>query len=99
MEHLTTLRAAQTTVALTRTVGFVRDHNVDIDSIRMDSQKSADLLATAKSLRVRMEYVSPAVHQPNRAERAIRTAKNHIIASRAGFNPDCPTTYLDKCIW
>jgi hypothetical protein len=35
------------------------------------------------------------VKGPNRAERAVRTAKNHIIATRAGFHPDCSHgTYL-----
>ena len=33
-----------------------------------------------------------------RSERAIRTAKNHILATRAGFHRDCPHTYIDKCL-
>ncbi len=36
--------------------------------------------------------------EDNRSERAIQTAKNHIISIRAGFHRDCPTTYLDKCV-
>jgi hypothetical protein len=38
------------------------------------------------------------VKNPNRAERAIRTAKNHMIATRAGFHPDCLHAYLEKCL-
>jgi hypothetical protein len=48
---------------------------------------------------MRMELVPPYVKNPNRAERAIRTAKNHIIATRAGFHPHCPHIYLDKCLF
>ncbi len=43
-----------------------------------------------------LSSVSPYDKSANRAERAIRTAKNHIIAVRAGFHRDCPPTYLDK---
>jgi hypothetical protein len=34
----------------------------------------------------------------NRAERSIRTAKNHIIATRAGFLLDFSHAILDKCL-
>jgi hypothetical protein len=99
LEPLTTLRAAQTVAAMTRAVAFFRSRNVHLVRIRMDNQKSADLVQAAAELKLKLEYVTPFAHQPNRAERAIRTAKNHIIASRAGgFHPHSPTTYLDKCM-
>ncbi len=63
MEPLTTLRAAQTTAVLTRTVTFFRGHNVDIAFLHMDNQKSVDLMKTAKELDVKVEFVSPYVHQ------------------------------------
>jgi hypothetical protein len=53
----------------------------------------------AKELDVKSNLVSPYVKNPNRSERAIRTAKNHMIATRVGFHPDCPHTYLDKCLF
>ncbi len=52
----------------------------------------------AKTLGLQMELVPPHVKNPDRAERAIRTAKNHVIATRAGFHPHCPHFYLDKCL-
>ncbi len=53
----------------------------------------------AKTLKMTLGLVpTPYVKNPNHAERAIRTAKNHIIATRAGFHADCPHTYLDKCL-
>ncbi len=64
----------------------------------MDNQRSLDLQEKAEELKLTIEYISPEMKQPNRAVRAIRTAKNHIIATRAGFHPDFSHTYLDKCL-
>jgi hypothetical protein len=36
--------------------------------------------------------------ESNRAERAIQTAKHHMIATRAGFHRDCPHRYIDMCL-
>ena len=98
IQPLVSIRAEHTTAALRRTVEFFRGHGVSIDTIRMDNQRSQPLLNLAAELQLQWELVPPYVKNPNRAERAIRTAKNHIIASRAGFHRDCPHTYLDKCL-
>jgi hypothetical protein len=50
----------------------------------MDNQQSYDLRGTAKILKLKMKFIAPEVKRPNRAERANRTAKNHIIATCAG---------------
>jgi hypothetical protein len=55
-------------------------------------------METVRILELKMEFIAPEMKRPNRAERAIRTAKNHIIATRAGFHPDCSHAYLDKCL-
>ncbi len=52
----------------------------------------------SKQLDVTWELVPPFSKSPNRSERAIRTAKNHMISTRAGFHLDCPPMYLDKCL-
>jgi hypothetical protein len=57
------------------------------------------MLEAASQLKLKWNLVTPYVKNPNRAERAIRTAKNHIIATRAGFHPDCPSILLDKCLF
>ena len=98
IQPLTSLRAAQTTQALTASVNFFRKHGIILDTLRMDNQQSYDLRETARILKLQMEFIAPEVKRPNRAERAIRTAKNHIIATRAGFHPDCSHAYLDKCL-
>ncbi len=98
IQPLTSLRAAQTTQALMASVNFFRKHGIILDTLRMDNQQSYDLRETARILKLHMEFIAPEVKKPNRAERAIRTAKNHIIATRAGFHPDCSHAYLDKCL-
>ena len=98
IQGLTSLRAAQTTKALTAAVNFFREHEIILETLRMDNQRSLDLQEKAEELKLTIEYIAPEVKRPNRAERAIRTAKNHIIATRAGFHPDFSHIYLDKCL-
>jgi hypothetical protein len=55
-------------------------------------------METARILKLKMEFIAPDVKRPSRAERAIRTAKNHVVATRTGFHPGCSHAYLDKCL-
>jgi hypothetical protein len=64
----------------------------------VDNQSSSEFRAAAKSVHIISDLVASNQKEPNRAERAIQTAKHHILASRAGFHRDCPHTYLDKCL-
>jgi hypothetical protein len=98
IQPLASLRHVHTTVALRRMVELFRVFGVTIDTIRMDNQRSQPLLDLVSSMNLRWELVPPYVKNSNRAERAIRTAKNHIIATRAGFQPNCSHSYLDKCL-
>jgi hypothetical protein len=99
LQQLVSLRAEHTSVALRKTVEFFRTHGAEIDTVRMDNQQSPALLQVATELELQWNLVPPHVKNPNRTERAIRTAKNHLIATRAGFHPDCPTTILDTCLF
>jgi hypothetical protein len=92
------LRDHAATAAFKEAILFWRQHGITIDTVRMDNQCSAAVKAMAVTMNVRLGFVPPNDKSPNRAERAIRTAKNHLIAARAGFHKDCPTIYLDKCI-
>ncbi len=53
----------------------------------------------ALELDLKWELVNPYQKEPNRAERAIKIGKNHMIAVRAGFHRDSPTTLLDRCLF
>jgi len=92
------MQGAETAKAIKSAVLFFRKHDVTINTIRMDNQSSPEVRAIAEDLGLTWELVNPYQKQANRAERAIRTGKNHIIAVRAGFHPECPTTYIDRCL-
>ena len=64
----------------------------------MDNQSSPEFRAAAKSLRIISDLVSANQKEANRAERAIQTAKHHIVAARAGFHHDCSHMLLDRCL-
>jgi hypothetical protein len=99
LEPLTSMQGLETATAITAAVEFYRQHGVQLDTIiRMDNQSSPEARAAANKLLLKWEFVSPYQKEPNRADCAIRTAKNHIIATRSGFHRDCPHTYLDRCL-
>jgi hypothetical protein len=81
-EPLTTLTGTDTAAAMKSAVNFFRDHNVRLDTIRMDNQSSPEVRQLAKEMDLKWELVNPYQKEANRAERAIRTGKNHIIAAR-----------------
>jgi hypothetical protein len=86
LEPLSNLRGPDTAAAVTAAVECFRKHGVILNKIRMDNQSSPEVREAAKSLHLTWELVISYQKEPNRAERAIRTAKNHIIATRAGFH-------------
>ena len=98
-EPLTTLRGADTATAMKAAIEFFRNQHVYLDTIRMDNQSSPEVRQLAIEMNLQWDIVNPYQKEPNRAERAIRTGKNHMIATRAGFHSDCPTTLLDRCMF
>ena len=98
-EPLTSLRGPETAAAVKSAVAFFRQYHITLDTIRMDNQSSPELQQVAVELNLSWELVNPDMHEPNRAERAIRTGKNHMIAARAGFDPACPVTFVDRCLF
>ncbi len=65
----------------------------------MDDQSSPEARQIATELNLDWDLVNPYQKEPNRAERAIRTGKNHMIAYRAGFHRECPNHFLDRCLF
>jgi hypothetical protein len=98
IQPMANLRDEATITAFREAILFWRDKGIIIDTVRMDNQCSTAVRTMAATLNVTLGFVPPHDKSPNRAERAIRTAKNHLIAARAGFHRDCPTIYLDKCV-
>jgi hypothetical protein len=80
LEPLTNLKGPDTALAIRNAVNFFRNKHVEIDTLRMDNQTSPEVRAMASELDLQWDLVNPYQKEPNRAERAIRTGKNHIIA-------------------
>ena len=98
IQPLTGLKGAQTAESLIKTLHFFRSKGIVIKALRVDNQSSPEFRAAATSVDIIQSLVASNQKEPNRAERAIQTAKCHILAARAGFHRDCPHMYLDKCI-
>ncbi len=98
LEPVMSMKGSDTATAITAAVTFFRSKGIVLNTIRMDNQLSPEMRQAALDLDLEWELVNPYQKEPNRAERGIRTAKNHIIAVRAGFHAECPTTLLDKCL-
>jgi hypothetical protein len=83
-------KATDLVQAFSSVLTFLNRHSVTTSTVRMDNEISTifhDLLAEQH---INPEFVPPGMHRRNEAERAIRTAKNHIIATLANTDPDFP---------
>ena len=66
---------------------------------RLDNEKSHELESFFKDdAKVVVEYVTPGNHRSNLAERAMRDAKNHLIAVLSTTDPSFPTELYDELI-
>ena len=66
---------------------------------RLDNETSSALETYIKTtLNLKIQYVPPNDHRANKAERAIRTWKNHFIAILCTFDPDFPFEVWDLLI-
>jgi hypothetical protein len=65
---------------------------------RLDNETSTLLTNWFKQKERTFEYCDKFNHRRNLAERAIRDAKNHIIATLATAHKDCPRTLWDECL-
>jgi hypothetical protein len=88
LEPLHSLKGADTAQALEDTIDFYRSKGVRLDGIRLDNQSSPELRAAAAKRAIIRYLVSSNQKEANRSERAIQTAKSHVIATRAGFHRD-----------
>jgi hypothetical protein len=67
LQPLTSLKGAQTSVSLTKTLSFFRDKGVIIKELRVDNQSSSELRTAAKSLHIISDLVASNQKEPNRA--------------------------------
>jgi len=86
------VRAYSATLVFFASIG----HKIDI--MRLDNETSADLDNFLRTNLSSVEFVPPGNHRANRAERAWRTTKNHIIATLCGTDPSFPIAEWDETI-
>jgi hypothetical protein len=65
---------------------------------KLDNEASKELLKFMTSEAIDYQLVSPNMHMRNAAERAIRTFKNHFIATLCGTDSDFPMHLWDRLL-
>lgn len=84
--------------AYRRMYSFFAAHGRLIRFQKLDNETSTLLETYLASIPIHLEYVSPGTHRTNKAERAIRAGKNHIIATFATAHPDFDLSKWDEAL-
>ncbi len=64
----------------------------------MDNETSLECREHFLLQRLPVQFVPPQIHKTNPAERAVRTAKNHLIALLSSTHPDFPNDLWDHLL-
>ena len=81
-----------------RALKFFAERGAKHAFLRMDNECAGDMKQWLKEAGITPELAPVSAHRTNRAERAIRTWKNHFIAMLAGIDPDCPLSLWEEFI-
>ncbi len=81
--------------ALQRAVKFFRERGMSVQLIRMDNECAKITKDWIDDETMTLELTPVASHRTNKAERAIRTWKDHFIATLATTDPECPLFLWD----
>ena len=84
--------------AYKRGIHFFRKGGINPSFERLDNETSRVLEAYCTEQNIAIQYVPPHNHRANRAERAIRTFKNHFISTLATADPSFPLKAWDELI-
>ena len=90
IEPMPTRTTHQYLKAFRKTIKFFRDRNRQLRAQTLDNETSTELEALLRQEVGQLRYLPPHTKRANRAERAIRTAKNHIISTMAEAPTDMP---------
>ena len=75
-------------------LAWFEEHGYKPTFQRLDNETSQDFATHLRSNGIKIDLAPPHMHRRNKAERAIRTWKNHFIATLAGLHPNFP-----MCAW
>ena len=84
--------------AFQRTITFFQDRGRPTHLLHLDNETSAPLTTHLRKHGIELQYVPPHQHRANRAERAIRTFKNHFIATLSTASPSFPLHLWDRLL-
>eukprot|EP01034_Spumella_vulgaris_P024130 gene24130-30440_t len=101
--HVETMRdrsGAEYVKACQSSTKFFTQRGVRPQYIRLDNETSSALeeYCLTQTPPIRLQFVPPGTHRANRAERAIRTWKNHFIAGLATTDPSFPLIAWDELV-
>ena len=74
---------------------FFTERGVPTSYLRLDNEASNELRSYCRKADIKMEFCPPGNHRANKAERCIRTFKNHFIAILCAADPDFPLDQWD----
>jgi hypothetical protein len=98
MESMASKLSSTYVQAFSKILTFFESHNATITYQRLDNETTAQLEKFIKDKHITIQYVPPHTYRANKAERAIRSAKNHIISSFATTHPDFPLDLWDELL-
>ena len=86
--------------AFKASVDFFKLRGIPVSAHRLDNESSGDLVAYCRQpdVNIALQFVPPDCHRANRAERAIRTWKNHVITNLCLVDPRFPLDAWDRII-
>ena len=99
IEPQRTKSASDHVLSFSNSINFYKAKgNVRISIQRLDNETSAELDAYLRDHVDIIQHVPPHQHRANKAERAIRDVKNHIIACLATTDTDFPLHVFDELL-
>ena len=96
-EPMTSRHHTEYLKAYQKTIDFFRSHGHPISIQRLDNETSSQL-EKIQTQKITIQFCPPANHRALHAERAIRTYKNHFIATLATTAIDFPLNLCDKLL-
>jgi hypothetical protein len=81
-------------------LAFYTAHSLPIPSLitSIDNETSLECKEYFLSQRLPVQFVPPQIHRTNPAERAVRTAKTHLIVLLSSTHPDVPDDLWDRLL-
>ena len=94
-ELLCNRSASEIAKAYKAAIDFFEDRNIITKIMHLDGETSDELERYIKKRGIKIQFCPPSNHRTLKAERAVQTAKNHIISSFCTADPDYPMNEWD----